>query len=322
MNNYLLLEYPYLHLDYKFDKKKIVEAIKKFKPIVYNEIPDELKKYHIEKYNNSYFIIKDIFNETKNINNITDYFSESVRITCKFGNHLSPKEYWNKYKNNILDKTIEKYKILNICNVREIIFEKTKLCNNFRISVALTILDYFKPSSWLDISAGWGDRLIASILCKLKLYVSCDPNLELHPSYNNIITSLVSKNKQKNYIIYKNGFLEAPIVQNNFDIVFSSPPFFDLEKYSNFPEDSIQNYKTEKEWCDNFLIKALIKAYNLLKLNGHIVLYVGGSPYVMLKMHLLDKIMNYKGIIYFYEKNPRAMFVWEKINDKKIKNLV
>jgi len=304
------IEYPYYKYIEKFNKKKILTDIKNFTPIIYTKVPNELVKYNIEKYDNKYFIIKDIFKDRENINNITDLFSESIRVKCKIGNNISPLEYWNKNKKTIL----QKYK--DIYNIREYIYANTKLCNNFRVTVALTILRYFKPKTWLDISAGWGDRLLAAIFSNVKLYVSTDPNLELHQCYNNIISSLVSKNKQKNFIIHKNGFLEAEISQNDFDIVFSSPPFFDLEKYSDFPEDSLKKYDSEKEWCDNFLVKSLMKAYNLLKVGGHIILYMGGSKYVMEQMHMLDKIMKYKGQIYFYETKPRGIFIWEKIEDK------
>jgi hypothetical protein len=48
---------------------------------------------------------------------------------------------------------------------------------------------------------------------------------------------------------------------------------------------------------------------------------MGGSSYVMEIMHRLDSIMNYKGIIYFYEKNPRAIYVWQKKSDSKLMNI-
>jgi hypothetical protein len=301
------LEYPFYKIYYKFNKKQIINDVKKFEPIIYTNIPNLIKKYNIKKYKNSYFIIKEDYEKSKNINNITDYFSEHIRIKCSFGDYLSPKEYWNKNKNFITrDNSIE--------NIREIIYKNTKLCNNFRITVVLTILNYFKPEKYLDISAGWGDRLLGSILYKIKFYVSCDPNLELHDCYKKIIEKFVPKYKQKNFIIHKTGFIEAPIIQNNFDIVFSSPPFFDLEKYSNFNQDSFTKYKTEKEWCDKFFVPSLIKAYNLLKNNGYMILYMGGSEYILKQMHILDKLMTYCGIIYFYEKIPRAMYVWQKKN--------
>ena len=324
MDKYLKLDYPYYNLYYKFNKKNIINDVKKFSPEIYYYKFDKLKNMNIEKYiinNSQYFIIKDTYEKTSNINNITDYFSESVRIKCKFGNYLSPKEYWNKNKIEILKKTYQKYKKLSIYNIRETIFYNTKLCNNFRVSVALSVLQHFKPKKWLDISAGWGDRLLSAIFYKIKLYVSTDPNLDLHPCYQNMIETFVSESKRKNFIIYKNGFLEAPIIEEKFDIVFSSPPFFTLEIYSDYKENSVVQYNSEKSWCDNFFVKSLIKAYNLLKKNGHIILYMGGSEYVMNKMHLLDNIMEYKGQIYFYEKVPRGMFVWKKIKNNKITSL-
>jgi 16S rRNA G966 N2-methylase RsmD len=324
MDKYLKLDYPYYNLYYKFNKKNIMNDIKNFSPEIYYYKFDKLKNMNIEKYilnNSQYFIIKDTYEKTSNINNITDYFSESVRVKCKFGNYLSPKEYWDKNKIEILKKTYQKYKKLSIYNIRETIFYNTKLCNNFRVSVALSVLQYFKPNKWLDISAGWGDRLLSAIFYKIKLYVSTDPNLDLHPCYQNMVETFVPESKRKNFIIYKNGFLEAPIKEEKFDIVFSSPPFFTLEIYSDHKENSVVRYNSEKSWCDNFFVNSLIKAYNLLKKNGHIILYMGGSAYVMNKMHLLDNIMEYKGQIYFYEKIPRGMFVWKKIKNNKITSL-
>ena len=51
------------------------------------------------------------------------------------------------------------------------------------------------------------------------------------------------------------------------------------------------------------------------------ILYMGGSNYVMEAMHKLDNIMEYKGIIYFYENKPRGIFVWQKKTDNIIYNL-
>ena len=48
---------------------------------------------------------------------------------------------------------------------------------------------------------------------------------------------------------------------------------------------------------------------------------MGGSNYVMEAMHKLDNIMEYKGIIYFYENKPRGIFVWQKKTDNIIYNL-
>jgi hypothetical protein len=322
-----IIIYPFYNIYYKFDKKHILDIVENFKPLIYNvnlesNIAQNMRKYKFDKYDNKYFIIKDDWKKNEELNNLTDYFSESVRIVCSFANNISPFNYWKNNKIDVLENTIQKYKDLNIYNIREYLFEKTRFCNNFRISVALTILNHFKAKKWLDISSGWGDRLLSAILYKVDKYVSTDPNKDLHPCYNKIIETFLPKSKRNKITIYNEGFENIDLKDDMFDLVFSSPPFFTLEKYSEHENNSITRYKNEKAWVNNFFIKSLIKCYNHLEKNGHMILYMGGSSYVFEQMFKLNKIMNYKGIIYFFDNKPRAMYVWQKINDDKIESLI
>lgn len=315
MNDLSSIEFPYYNLLTKFDKSNIANMINNFKPIIYNYKPLKFKKLFLHKYENNFLFIYDDWKITQNINNITNFFSEKIRIKCQFGDKLTPLEYWNVNKKKILENVNK----LSIYDIREYIFYNTKLCSNFRISLGLTILNHFKPKKWLDISAGWGDRLLTAIFYKVDLYVATDPNLELQSCYNEIIDTFVSSENKKNFIIIPTGFEIAKLPDEKFDIVFTSPPFFDLEKYSEFKDDSLTKYNNEKKWCREFLLKSLVKSYNYLKQNGHIILYISGSKLVMSTIHKLDKIMKYKGVIYFYDDKPRAMYVWQKIKNNKIR---
>ena len=318
MNTFIKLDYPYYKYEYIFDKnsKKIfLKDVKNLKQEILTEIPNNLNKtkYKLEKYDGHYFIIKSNFLKENSINSITDIFSEHIRIRCRFANHLSPLDYWTNNKKKILTDILKKNNEITIFNIREYIYKNYKLCSNFRITIALSILQHFKPTKWLDISSGWGDRLMAAILFKIKLYEGTDPNLDLHPCYNNMIESFVPPSKRKNFIIHKNGFYEAEFTNKDFDIVFTSPPFYKTEIYSSYNENSVTKYNSEEEWIKEFLIKCFTKAFTLIKKGGHMILYMGGSKNVMDAMSkLLNGLMTYKGVIYFYEKSPRGMYVWQK----------
>lgn len=176
------------------------------------------------------------------------------------------------------------------------------------------ILKFFNAKKWLDISCGWGDRLISAILYGVEEYYSTDPNLDLHPYYDKIINKLVGKNNK--FIINNQKFEMLTPLKEHYDIIFSSPPFFDIEIYSKSKDDSYLNYNNEDEWINNFLIPSLIISSDSLMYNGHIVLYMGGSKKVMDVMHnTLTNILKlkYEGIIYFYSGILRKMYVWKKI---------
>jgi 16S rRNA G966 N2-methylase RsmD len=291
------MEYPYYKSIYKLNKKHINELIDNFEiNIITNKILDA------QKYKNGYIIIAENIDKNNELNLLTDYFTEHIRVKCKFGNYLSPLEYYKKNKYKIHKETLN-----NVIKMRENISLNVRHCNNFKISVVLTILKLFNVKKYLDISAGWGDRLLASLLYGVKLYCGVDPNKDLHKHYNEMITTFTSNKKR--FIMIEDGFETAKLPNVKFDMVFSSPPFFNLEKYSNYENDSFTKYNNEKIWCDNFLMVSIYKAYDYLENNGHMILYIYSSPYVNKKIKELNKIMKYKGVIYFYKNKLRGVHV-------------
>ena len=268
----------------------------------------------LNKYNNKYFIIMENWLRHYELNRLTDVFTEPVRVKCKFKNNISAFDFWNKNKLKITNESKVIYGNKNIVSLQETIYNHIHLCNNFKISVCLSILKFFNAKKWLDISCGWGDRLISAILYGVEEYYSTDPNLDLHPYYDKIINKLVGKNNK--FIINNQGFEMLTPLKEHYDIVFSSPPFFDIEIYSKSKDDSYLNYNNEDEWINNFFIPSLIISSDSLMYNGHIVLYMGGSKKVMDVMHnTLTNILKlkYEGIIYFYSGILRKMYVWKKI---------
>jgi hypothetical protein len=116
------------------------------------------------------------------------------------------------------------------------------------------------------------------------------------------------------------GFETADIPIDDYDIVFSSPPFFDLESYSNSEKDSLVSHPTVDKWYNDFLIVSLKKAYDNLIMGGHMVLYMGDSTnvnYVDKMVQFMDTLMKSNGSIYYFYEGayvPRRMYVWKKVS--------
>lgn len=315
------IEYPLYNKFYKLDLKKI----KTLKNNVNNKIiisdNKPFKNYNLYKftYNNlyKYFIIDDKWNDNKELNLLTDYFTEKQRINCNFVNNISPLNYFvNNYENIVKNVDLSNFEQFN-----NYIVSKTKFCNNFRISVALTILNYFKPKKWLDISAGWGDRLIAAILYNVDEYFSVDPNTLLFNQYDNIIKTLSKKKYYNKFILHNTGFESVDIPHNNYDFVFSSPPFFDTEIYSKDKEDSLINYPNIEDWYKKFLIFSIQKALDHLCVNGILILYISlPKNYITYLIKDVNK-MNTQFLKNFYyidstntNMKIRNFYVWKKLN--------
>jgi hypothetical protein len=121
----------------------------------------------------------------------------------------------------------------------------------------------------LDISAGWGDRLLAA--CALgATYMACDPNTALAEPYSTII----SKYGNGKQIIHSIPFEDLKYDGPKFNCLYSSPPFYDLEIYSTEETQSSERYKTLDSWLDDFLKVCLRKSDGMLQPGAYIYLHL------------------------------------------------
>lgn len=337
----------------------------------YNEYPAYRNKHgHINsikpfKFNhsNKYYIITSRWDDNLELNSLTDYFTEPCRVKCVFKNRQSPLDYWNKHykqlhrelqrqlqhvikrrgddkddKDGGKDDTDSDTRMKPLgYYYREEMYKRNKPCNNFRISVCLEVLRIFKPRAWLDISAGWGDRLLSALLSPtVEIYTACDPNPCLHPYYQEMINTFSKdgngKEKNKRITMIQDGFETAQLPADvKYDLVFSSPPFFDLETYSSAASNSLIKYNTSQKWFNGFLMPAIRKAIDYLSSGGYLVLYMGESQnteYIPEMIKLTDKMdgMRNAGVFYYTDGGKlgghgkdaklREFYCWQKINGK------
>jgi tRNA1(Val) A37 N6-methylase TrmN6 len=183
----------------------------------------------------------------------------------------------------------------------------------------MTLYKLFNAKIILDPSAGWGDRLISAIGCDVDKYVGVDPNPDMQPCYQKMIDTLVDNDKKENFTVIEDGFEYAEIPKLNYDLVFTSPPFFDMEKYSSSSKDSYNAYNNEESWFNDFLKVLIKKSFDNLIIGGHFVLYISessSSHYINKMIDYTNSLMKYNGSIYYYYENvwkPRRIFVWKKV---------
>ncbi len=258
------LEYPYYQYLHQPTKSEILNLAKNVK-----------NKIIMTKQGN--LVILDDWKRNYQLNQVTDLFTEKCRVTCQFLHNPTPIQYWQDNREKLLDK-ITKYPTMSskISQLRELIYQKTKLCNNFRISVVLSVLKMYQAKRWLDISAGWGDRLIGAILHGVQYYCGVDPNPCVQAGYQDILNFFQADRSR--FHLIQDGFETAKLpTGKTYDLVFTSPPFFDLETYSSESGDSLTSYGTEDKWLNGFLIPSVKKATQVLESKGHLILYIAES---------------------------------------------
>jgi DNA modification methylase len=64
------------------------------------------------------------------------------------------------------------------------------------------------------------------------------------------------------------------VLHDEFDLVFTSPPYFDKEKYDQSELQSYKKYKKFDDWMQNFLFKAIELRTENLKSGGHLVINI------------------------------------------------
>ena len=140
---------------------------------------------------------------------------------------------------------------------------------NFKAQNAKAITEHLCPVLWgrvYDYSCGYGGRLLGIGSSNFKYnYIGVEPNTETFGYLNYL-----------NNIIFKATGVSSTIVQSvseeyqpeDIDLAFSSPPYFNLEKYSNEETQCMVRYKTEDEWFEGYVTPTVERIFRGLNREG------------------------------------------------------
>lgn len=208
-------------------------------------------------------------------NKASDYFHQKQRYLCDSINGPSPYRSWNnkKLRATLLSALWRlDIKEINPYVLRTCIALSRNIASQFKPSAAKTIYEMFNAKKVLDFSAGWGDRLCAFHACNnTKYYLGVDPNEELIEGYLKQ-NEFYNTNKIAEFINVPAE--DADIPRNYFDVVFSSPPYYNIEKYSKKSTQSYIRYPKLKDWLDCFLFSVIEKSCKALKRQGYLIINI------------------------------------------------
>lgn len=325
---YQKMEYPYY--SQTITKKELANNLKQlrnYKPNVLSRNPTREK---IRKFNNRFIIFKENYYQNKELYNITDYFSQTCRAKCIYNlnNSKSPLDYFTENKDDIYNAIIKDKKQKKIgsntithLDLTEHLYRKVKQCTLFNTTIVISLLKLFKPKRYLDPSSGWGDRLIGAIAYGCE-YTGVDPSQCMNPIYKKIIKSLVPESRQNKYRIIQDGFENVVLEDDYYDLVFTSPPFFDLEIYENKKAQSMFQFNSLEKWLNGFLYPLILKSSVTLRNKGYLALYINDYTNVKFTHRMVEFVKTsvpaFKdlGHLHFWDQtNPktiRRIFVWQK----------
>lgn len=251
----------------------------------YGEI---FKKYSDEE------LIKDINNYKYKKGRLTktlNHFFEEVIYECRGprGNKSPMDALKNDNDiNYILEYTKTKpnfYTGDNIQNIKSFFRNAGKLAQkvaNFSPTTARDI--YFRyhdingeTLNILDTSAGFGSRMSAVLLSGHNYY-GIDPNknlfIKLNEYYNFLVKNSLLKEYQKCNLYCTGSENFIPDLVNSIDISFTSPPYFNLEFYSNDGNKSTIYYNDYNKWLNEFVKPTINNIYMYLKTDGIVMINI------------------------------------------------
>lgn len=166
-------------------------------------------------------------------------------------------------------------------NIRTMIALRKYICSQFKPNVAKMIYEMFDAKKVLDFSAGWGDRLAGFYACQdTELYVGIDPKTDNHPIYrrqadfyDSLVTWFETK-KRAEFICSPAEDADLSDYEGTMDLIFTSPPYFNVERYSNEDTQSWVRYGDMDQWLNGFLFKTIDNVIPTLKSGGHLIINI------------------------------------------------
>lgn len=146
------------------------------------------------------------------------------------------------------------------------------VATNFHAMKAKAIYEKFCPKNGIiyDYACGFGGRMLGALSSKNEYrYFGVEPNTETFEYLNQLGKHIeVATEKKEIFKVYCKTSEEYMPKENYCDFAFSSPPYFDLEQYSNEPTQCYNKYPNIEDWFDGYVEPTVKNIYSMLKINS------------------------------------------------------
>ena len=284
----IFMEYP---LPYAMDKYTIEDArddYMKLKGIRYHELIKEGQWFQRQSRESKYPLTYDgkpIYFKRYNLGNLSsNFFQEKNRWSICSSGYPGPARTW-RTKSFMVSLMGAAYTLklpqVGKKELRVMIGLRKYIASQHKPNVTKALTEFFGSEKMLDFSAGWGDRLSGACASEtITHYVGIDPRKENHPLYKQ-----QAEFYQKHTSFFENptkvDLHESPAedfdysdYQDYFDLVFTSPPYFNVERYGDDDTQSWIRYQSIQAWNEYFLHKALEKIIPTMKKGGKMAINI------------------------------------------------
>lgn len=149
--------------------------------------------------------------------------------------------------------------------------------SNFRPTAAYALYNHFckEGDTVLDMSMGFGGRLLGAIKARVN-YIGCDPSVLSHNGCVDIINDY--GNSDNIYTTLLCGSEDLALPDGSVDFAFTSPPYFDTEKYSLDSNQSYLKFQTRDKWVEGFLKETFRRVHSSLKEGKVMAINIANVP--------------------------------------------
>ena len=223
-------------------------------------------------------------------NKIVDYFTMVERLATKGHVGVDFYTFWfNRAHYRRLDyvkNMLKYYESRNIAEIRKwkyifnLYFSSISI---FRPVMSMEVYCKFVPKiGVLDPTMGWGGRLVGACALDLPKYIGIDSNKELDIPYREMCAFLQKTTKTKIELFFQDA-LTVDYSKLDYDMVFTSPPYYNIEVYSGMKE------KTKEEWNSGFYKPLFERTWKSMRSPGYYCLNIPLEVYESSCVPILGK---------------------------------
>lgn len=264
-----------------------MERLDSVRKNIYRSYDEEYLKRILVDFSVQVFDYSNLKVENRNITKVLNHFFDDLIYQSKSkSGRYSPQEIIDSdillatALNYIDNHPKFYYKKSDEANLRDFFYSSSLVgkVTNFNCVIARKIFECyvpFKGATIFDFSCGFGSRMLAALSSRYEYnYIGVDPYRELYLRLLNFSDWILQtlQNRATSQIFNLGSEIFIPSLVDQIDLSFSSPPYFNYEKYTESNTQSYIMFPTYEEWLEKFVLETLKNIYQYTKRGGlHLV---------------------------------------------------